>query len=184
MSQKLTITIISPSGALIFVYSNTPAAEPTTQHCVRCHETFFTRDNRDEACVLPEGSTVRHTTSVEDVADGQQFATCNGPPEHCTSLSARIGPSLPPNTGLYGHFIYYPEPDFPDNPKYHCVRCHTYFIARNNCRWACFLSDELDVCHTTSLEEVACEDYIEKCNGPPGDCTATSACIRRSRSTR
>jgi len=57
-------------------------------HCVRCHQSFLVHNNSCTACVLPGGSTVRHTTSPADVSYGVHFARCNGHPDNCTILAA------------------------------------------------------------------------------------------------
>jgi hypothetical protein len=58
-------------------------------HCVRCHEGFLTRNNGHRACVLPSGSTVRHTISPGDVTGyGVHFGRCIDDPDQCATLAA------------------------------------------------------------------------------------------------
>jgi hypothetical protein len=72
-------------------------------HCVRCHESFLTRNNGCRACVLPGGSTVRHTTSPGDVIGyGVHFARCIGNPDQCATLAAMKHPRDPFRGGRRG----------------------------------------------------------------------------------
>jgi hypothetical protein len=72
-------------------------------HCVRCHESFLIRNNGRRACVLPGGSTVRHTTSPGDVTGyGVHFARCIGQPEQCAVLAAMKHPRDPFRGGRRG----------------------------------------------------------------------------------
>jgi len=72
-------------------------------HCVRCHENYLIRNNGRRACVLPGGSTVRHTTSVEDVTGyGVHFARCIGEPQDCAVLAAMTHPRDPFRGGRRG----------------------------------------------------------------------------------